>query len=114
MHFLLFLPMAPNPQFQLRGATEMHHTSALHSALVNYQVSRELLSLQPDAPFHSKLVMIPAQATVQMESTSSENGFVEVHWKNRIHKIFEADLTRLVIQRSKPKRMATPGRWRPS
>lgn len=44
--------------------------------------------------------MIPAKAIVQMKSTAADSGFVEVYWENSIHKIFEADVMRLVIQRS--------------
>ncbi|MGC2661426.1 MAG: hypothetical protein WA324_26025 [Bryobacteraceae bacterium] len=101
--FSLPLPMASNPQRQLRGATVTCHTNGPYSSLVNYLVTREVLSVQLNPPFHPRLVLIPAKAIVQMRSTSSEDGLVEVHWENQIHKIFEADLTRLLIQRSNPK-----------
>ncbi len=92
--------MASNPQRQLRGATVPCHPRARNDSRVNYQVTREVLSVQLNPPFQPRLVTIPAKATVQLSSTSSDDGFVEVLWVDRIHKIFEADLTRLNVHRN--------------
>ncbi len=66
---------------------------------VVYRVSRDLLSLQTNPAARPRLVTIPAKAVVELIGLSCMAGFVELSCENRTYMIFEADLTRLEIER---------------
>jgi hypothetical protein len=78
--FLICLGIALNMYVNERRVTAVRSgNKPLEKSSAPYRITRDLLSIQFNAPANPRLMMIPAQSGVELKGTSSGLRFAETH-----------------------------------